>query len=115
ATVAALGFARLHVFPFSPRPGTAAAALSDTVAPAEQRRRMARMIAVAERSEQDFRRGHLGRRAMVLWERPKGGQGQGLTDNYIRVFSPAAAALRNQLTEVELAALAPGGMVGLLA
>lgn len=115
ATVAALGFAKVHVFPFSPRPGTAAAALPDAVPPAEQRQRMARMIAVAERAEQDFRRAHLGRRALVLWERPKGGHGQGLTDNYIRVFSPAAATLRNQLTEVELVALAPGGMIGRLA
>jgi len=114
ASVAALGFAKVHVFPFSPRPGTAAAALPDAVPPAEQRQRMARMMAVAERSEQDFRRAHLGRRALVLWERPKGGHGQGLTDNYIRVFSPAAATLRNQLTEVELVALAPGGMIGRL-
>jgi threonylcarbamoyladenosine tRNA methylthiotransferase MtaB len=115
ATVAALGFARVHVFPFSPRPGTAAAALPAAVPPAEQRQRMSRMIAVAERSAQDFRRAHLGRRALVLWERPKGGQEQGLTDNYIRVFSPAAAALRNQLVEVKLVALAPGGMIGRLA
>lgn len=115
ATVAALGFAKVHVFPFSPRPGTAAAALPDAVPPAEQRQRMARMIAVAERSEQDFRTAHLGRRALVLWERPKDGRGQGLTDNYIRVFSSAATALRNQLTEVELVALAPGGMIGRVA
>jgi threonylcarbamoyladenosine tRNA methylthiotransferase MtaB len=115
ATVAALGFAKVHVFPFSPRPGTPAAGLPDPVPPAEQRQRMSRMIAVAERSAQDFRRAHLGRRALVLWERPKGGQGEGLTDNYIRVFSSAAAALRHQLVEVELVALAPGGMIGRLA
>jgi threonylcarbamoyladenosine tRNA methylthiotransferase MtaB len=114
ATVAALGFAKVHVFPFSPRPGTAAAALPDAVPPAEQRQRMARMMAVAERSAQAFRAAHLGRRAMVLWERPKRGCGQGLTDTYIRVFSPDGAALRNQLVEVELAALAPGGMIGRL-
>jgi threonylcarbamoyladenosine tRNA methylthiotransferase MtaB len=114
ATVAALGFAKVHVFPLSPRPGTAAAALPDAVPPAEQRQRMARMMEEAERSERDFRRAHLGRRALVLWERPKAGRGQGLTDNYIRVFSPAAATLRNQLTEVELVALAPGGMIGRL-
>ena len=115
ATVAALGFAKVHVFPFSPRSGTAAAALPDAVPPAEQRQRMARMIAVAERCAQDFRKAQLGRRAMVLWERPKGGHGQGLTDNYIRVFTPDAAALRNQFVEVELVALAPGGMIGRLA
>ena len=115
AAVAALGFAKVHVFPFSPRPGTAAAALPDAVPPEERRQRMARMMTVAARSEQEFRRAHLGRRALVLWERPKGGRGQGLTDNYIRVFSPAGAAFRNQLVEVELVALAPGGMIGRLA
>jgi threonylcarbamoyladenosine tRNA methylthiotransferase MtaB len=112
ATVARLGFAKAHVFPFSPRPGTAAAELPDAVPSAEQRQRMARMMAVAERSEQEFRLAHLGRREVVLWERPRHGTGQGLTDNYIRVFSPEGAGLWNQLGEVELVALAPGGMLG---
>jgi threonylcarbamoyladenosine tRNA methylthiotransferase MtaB len=113
ATVEALGFAKVHVFPFSPRPGTAAAELPDAVPPPEQRRRMGRMIQVAERAERSFWTAHLGRRATVLWERPKAGRGQGLTDNYIRVFGQAGAALRNQLAEVELVALAEGGMIGL--
>jgi threonylcarbamoyladenosine tRNA methylthiotransferase MtaB len=111
-TVAALGFARVHVFPYSPRPGTAAAALPGAVPPAELRARMARMLAAAEQAERDFRTAHLGRRETVLWERPKDGCGQGLTGNYIRVFCPAGAALWNQLGEVELVALAPGGMIG---
>jgi threonylcarbamoyladenosine tRNA methylthiotransferase MtaB len=112
ATVAGLGFAKAHVFPFSPRPGTAAAEMPGAVPPPEQRQRMARMMAVAERSEQEFRSAHLGRREVVLWERPRRGTGQGLTDNYIRVFSPEGAGLWNQLGEVELVALAPGGMLG---
>ncbi len=112
AAVTALGFAKVHVFPFSPRPGTAAATLPGAVPPAELRQRMARMLATAERSEQEFRQAHLGRRETVLWERPKDGNGQGLTGNYIRVFAAAGAALRNQLGEVELVALADGGMIG---
>ena len=112
AAVAALGFAKVHVFPFSPRPGTAAAALPGAVPPAEQRQRMARMLATAERLEREFRLAHLGGRETVLWERPKGATGQGLTGNYIRVFAAAGAALRNQLGEVELVALADGGMIG---
>ena len=112
AAVAGLGFAKVHVFPFSPRPGTAAATLPGAVPPAELRQRMARMLATAERSEREFRQAHLGRRETVLWERPKDGNGQGLTGNYIRVFAAAGAALRNQLGEVELVALAEGGMIG---
>ncbi len=112
STVAALGFAKVHVFPFSPRPGTAAASLSGAVPAPELRQRMSRMLAAAERSELAFRTAHLGRREVVLWERPKDGTGRGLTDNYIRVFSPDGAALWNRLGEVELLALAPGGMLG---
>jgi threonylcarbamoyladenosine tRNA methylthiotransferase MtaB len=114
ATVAALGFAKVHVFPFSPRPGTAAAGLPGAVPPAEKRRRMERMMAAAAAAERRFHESHLGRRATVLWERPKDGRGSGLTDHYIRVFAPAGAAPWNQLCEVELAALAPGGMIGRL-
>jgi threonylcarbamoyladenosine tRNA methylthiotransferase MtaB len=115
ATVAALGFARVHVFPFSPRPGTAAAALPGEVPAPERQLRMARMIAAGDRAERDFHSAHLGQRATVLWERPRGGRGQGLTDNYIRVFAPPGdhpAAVRNRFSEVTLEALADGGMLG---
>jgi len=112
AAVAALGFAKVHVFPFSPRPGTSAAALPGAVPPSELRERMASMLAVAARSQLDFHSAHVGRREAVLWERPQGATGQGLTDNYIRVFSPEGAGLWNRFSEVELLALAPGGMLG---
>jgi threonylcarbamoyladenosine tRNA methylthiotransferase MtaB len=115
AAVAALGFARVHVFPYSPRPGTAAAALAAPVPEAERQRRMARMLAAAAAAERAFHAAHLGHRATVLWERPKDGRGQGLTDNYIRVFCPDAAGLRGQLSDVELVGLTAGGMVGRLA
>jgi threonylcarbamoyladenosine tRNA methylthiotransferase MtaB len=112
ATVAALGFAKVHVFPFSPRPGTTAAALPDAVAAPEQRRRMERMLAVAEGAAAAFHAVHLGSRATVLWQRPKDGHGEGLTDNYIRVWSPQAAASWNRFAEVELEAVGAGGMLG---
>jgi threonylcarbamoyladenosine tRNA methylthiotransferase MtaB len=112
--VAALGFSKVHVFPFSARPGTPAALLPDAVPPAELRRRMEEMLRVAARCEEDFRRAHLGQRAAVLWERPSGGRGQGLTDNYIRVWCDAAAGLWNQVAEVELTELIAGGMIGRL-
>jgi threonylcarbamoyladenosine tRNA methylthiotransferase MtaB len=113
ATVAALGFAKVHVFPFSPRPGTLAATLPGAVPAADLAERMRRMLAAAARSERAFRAAHLGSRATVLWEGPQaGGLGQGLTDNYIRVFSHQAAHLWNQLVEVELIDLVEGGMTG---
>jgi threonylcarbamoyladenosine tRNA methylthiotransferase MtaB len=118
ATVEAAGFARVHVFPFSARPGTAAAAMPDPVPPGAKKERMERMLAAAARAEQAFRSAHLGERTTVLWERPKDGMGQGLTDHYLRVYlrdpAPAGAALWNRFSEVDLVGLAPGGVEGRL-
>jgi threonylcarbamoyladenosine tRNA methylthiotransferase MtaB len=112
AFVAEAGFAKVHAFPFSPRPGTEAAALPDQLPPAAIRERMVRLLAVAEESDAAFRRAALGQRATVLWERPQGGMGQGLTDNYLRVYSPQGAALWNRFSEVELVELAEDGLLG---
>lgn len=112
-TVEEAGFAKVHVFPFSPRPGTDAAGLPGQVPAAVKRTRTQAMLEVAARAECDFLTSHLGSREVVLWEKPKNGRAQGLTDNYIRVFADdAAAGLRNRLTPVELVGLTEGAMVG---
>jgi threonylcarbamoyladenosine tRNA methylthiotransferase MtaB len=115
AFVESARFAKVHAFPFSPREGTEAASLPDQIPPEVRKERMARLLAAAEAGEIAFRQAQLGSRAMVLWERPRSGMGHGLTDNYLRVFSEAAAGLSRQLTTVELVALTEGGVVGRLA
>jgi threonylcarbamoyladenosine tRNA methylthiotransferase MtaB len=112
AFVESTGFAKVHAFPFSPRPGTEAATLPGAVHPTAIRERMERLLAAAARAETAFRRAALGQRATVLWERPRDGMGQGLTDNYIRVLSPEGAALWNRFSEVELAEVVADGVVG---
>jgi len=114
ATVEAAGFARIHVFPYSPRPGTTAERMPDHVSPEEKRERMERMLAAAGRAERAFRTAHLGTRQTVLWERPKDGLGHGLTGNYLRVFCPEGAGLWNRFSEVELTGLAEDGVAGKL-
>ena len=112
ATVEAAGFARVHVFPYSLRPGTAAEGMPGHVQPGERQERMERMLAAADRAERAFQTARLGGRETVLWERPKDGMGQGLTDNYLRVISKEGAGLWNRFSEVELVGLAPGGVTG---
>ncbi len=112
ATVEEAGFAKMHVFPYSPRPGTEAETMPGQVSPAEKKERMERMLTAAAHAEREFQRAHIGRRETVLWEKPKGGVGQGLTDNYLRVLCQDGAALRNRFSEVELAAIAEGGIAG---
>jgi threonylcarbamoyladenosine tRNA methylthiotransferase MtaB len=112
ATVEAAGFAKVHVFPYSARPGTTAEGMPDHVHPTEKKERMARMLAAADRAEREFQRAHLGSRQTVLWERPKDGMGHGLTDNYLRVFSEEGAGLWNRFSEVELTAIGEEGITG---
>jgi threonylcarbamoyladenosine tRNA methylthiotransferase MtaB len=84
ASLEALGFARLHVFPFSARAGTPAADMPGQV-PAETRKARARELrSLGERMRRDFIRAQHGKPAEVLAER----DGTGLTTNYIRLRVP---------------------------
>jgi threonylcarbamoyladenosine tRNA methylthiotransferase MtaB len=115
AFVEAAGFAKVHAFPFSPREGTEAAGLPDQVPPEVRKERMGRLLAAAERGETAFRTSHLGSRATVLWENPRNGVSHGLTDNYLRVLSEAAAmpGEPGSFGEVEIVGLAADGVSGI--
>jgi threonylcarbamoyladenosine tRNA methylthiotransferase MtaB len=102
AYVASLGLARVHVFPFSLRPGTPAASLAAQVPPQLKQERAARMRAVADASLLAFQRRFLGRCMQVLWESASGDQWSGLTDNYLRVQATSAHSLRNCLLPARL-------------
>ena len=68
ATVAELGFSRLHVFPYSPRPGTRTAG-DDPVPAAVKRRRAERLRALSDRLGRERRAALVGRTDEVLVER----------------------------------------------
>ncbi|MGC8787692.1 MAG: tRNA (N(6)-L-threonylcarbamoyladenosine(37)-C(2))-methylthiotransferase MtaB, partial [Anaerolineae bacterium] len=66
--VAAMGFARIHVFPFSSRPGTAAASMPGQVTPWVKKKRTDLMLSIARYSAEAFQRRFIGRMMDVLWE-----------------------------------------------
>jgi threonylcarbamoyladenosine tRNA methylthiotransferase MtaB len=96
-------FARIHVFPYSPRPGTKAAAIPNHVEDKVKRERGRRMLALGRANLRDFRKRFVGQTVMVLWEKETGGVWSGLTDNYIRVFTKSDRDLTNRLVPVKLA------------
>ena len=55
-----MGFARIHVFPYSPRPGTEAAQMPNQVESKVKRERSLKMLALARESVRNFRRRFLG-------------------------------------------------------
>lgn len=104
-----LPVSRLHVFPYSERPGTAALHLDDVVSLQEKSRRAAALISLSDRKMKAFMEANVGTTRPVLWEHPVKGTDliTGLTDNYLRVVAPGSAALLNTITPVTLTALDP--------
>lgn len=80
-----LTYANMHVFPFSPREGTAAAQMTPIVPPVEIRRRAGILSALAETMKADFARSQLGHAMTVLPETIHDGTAQGWSDHYLRV------------------------------
>jgi threonylcarbamoyladenosine tRNA methylthiotransferase MtaB len=108
-------FARIHVFPYSPRPGTAAAGMPDTVSAAVKKERSRRMLALAKDSLQRFIGHFLGQNREVLFEQKSGGIWSGLTGNYIRVYVKSGTDLTNQLLPVKLVRTYEDGILGEIA
>jgi threonylcarbamoyladenosine tRNA methylthiotransferase MtaB len=107
-----MGFARLHVFPFSERPGTAAARMPNKVDVKTKRERSQIMLQLGQRMAQVFSRRFLGQRLTVLWEEEKHGIWSGHTDNYIKVFTKSDKPLDNKLLSVRLVAEYEQGLWG---
>ncbi len=106
----AMEFSDMHIFPFSPRPGTSATYLRSRTPEPVKKARTAQMLQVAKKGFMAFRYGQLGQTRPVLWESVRVREGipkwSGLTDNYIRVFTNSRQDLSNTITPAQLTALA---------
>lgn len=95
--------AYLHIFPYSPRPGTRAAKMPDQVQDRVKTERVARLEALCERLHAEFVASCKGLHETVLWEAAeKDGKMEGYTGNYIRLERPYDPALAGQLEEIVL-------------
>lgn len=115
--VAAMGFGRLHVFGYSPRPGTAAAHMPGQVPGPLKKSRVRDLIALGEQLSAAFHQANAGRVRPVLWETatgatPGGLRWAGYSDNYIRVSAEGPADWHNQVIEVRLVEGTTEGMRG---
>ena len=80
-----VGFARIHVFPYSPRPQTPAAELPDQLTSAEKERRARELIALGRKVAQDYLRTWNGLETDLLPEEKINSCWEGYTPEYIRV------------------------------
>jgi len=109
------GFANIHVFPFSPRPGTLAARMPQQIDERVKKERKQRMLELAQKCRHSFYEQFLGQVMPVLWEKETSldsGIYSGLTDNYIRVFIQSHDSLTNRIAPVRLVRFHDQGMWG---
>jgi threonylcarbamoyladenosine tRNA methylthiotransferase MtaB len=88
AFVERVGFAKLHVFRFSSRPGTPAAEMRQ-VPPEARAHRAAELRDLGDVLRDRYVSGHTGSKAEVLVERVRGGVATGTTRDYLHVSIPS--------------------------
>jgi len=96
-------FARIHVFPYSSRPGTAAARMGPQVSPALLQQRRDRLLRLAEQKWVAFQRSCLGQvRSALVESSSEPGWMQATTDNFLPVRVRGGLPLRGQLLPLRL-------------
>ncbi|MGI2335061.1 MAG: tRNA (N(6)-L-threonylcarbamoyladenosine(37)-C(2))-methylthiotransferase MtaB [Dehalogenimonas sp.] len=95
-----IGFARLHIFPFSARPGTAAATMPDQVDPKITQRRVKQLLETGAKCETAFLRQLAGQSFDVLFEEKESDSWIGYTDNYLRVTHQSEENLGNRIVTI---------------
>jgi threonylcarbamoyladenosine tRNA methylthiotransferase MtaB len=109
------GFANIHVFPYSPRPETAAAGMAEQIKDKIKQERNQRMLELARISRRKFCERFSGQTMAVLWEKEtSSGSGiySGLTGNYIRVLAHSEKHLNNEIVPVKLVGFRNQEMLG---
>jgi threonylcarbamoyladenosine tRNA methylthiotransferase MtaB len=102
----AMPFSYLHVFAFSPRPGTPAAEMSEFVAGPVKEQRSRQLIRLSESRRMLFMQNATGTLHEVLFEKKSAdGMVAGLTGNYIRVVTPYRSGLPGTVRRVKLTAV----------
>ncbi len=96
-----VGFAKVHMFPYSERPQTRAARFSDKVSPAVIKERKAQVLSLADSVAFDLRQPFVGRTMDVLTESgEQDGTIEGLTRNGLPVLISSTSLHPNQCVKV---------------
>ena len=104
------GFADMHIFPYSRRPGTPADKMPGQLSNAVKEQRSQAAIAVAEEMNLAYRQALVGSTVQVLFEEPEKDLFVGHTDTYVKVYMPGKN-LHNRLLPVKITGLFQDGLL----
>ncbi len=103
--VESMEFANLHIFTYSPRAGTPAAALPGRIPPDVAKERHKRLEVIAAESKRRFIAGLYGQKLPVIFERiDSDGMARGWSDNYVELRVPADEVPLDRIVPVEATA-----------
>ena len=108
------GFADMHIFPYSRRPGTPADKMPGQLGNAVKEARSREAIAVAQEMSEAYRRALIGTVHPVLFEEPEGRFFTGHAPNYVKVHV-TGSDLHNRVLPVRITGLCADGVTGELA
>jgi threonylcarbamoyladenosine tRNA methylthiotransferase MtaB len=107
------GFADMHIFPYSRRPGTPADKMPGQHPNAVKEARSKQAIAVATQMSESYRQAMVGTTHPVLFEEPEGNYFTGHAPNYVK-FYVSGAELHNQIRNVTVTGVYKDGVLGVL-
>jgi threonylcarbamoyladenosine tRNA methylthiotransferase MtaB len=108
-----LGFANIHVFPYSRREGTAAAEMPYQIPENIKKSRAAFLTEIAENSRREFEQQFIGKTLNVLFEKEKTpGFHRGFSENYIHVEVSGEGTWKNKLLPVLITGVNEEGLLG---
>ncbi|MDR2903529.1 MAG: tRNA (N(6)-L-threonylcarbamoyladenosine(37)-C(2))-methylthiotransferase MtaB [Clostridiales bacterium] len=94
---------QLHVFPYSPKKGTPAAAYENQIAQEIKNERSAQMLALSKKLNDRFLNRFIGREVRVLYERTREpGIYEGHSTNYIPVQTVCARDIENRILDARI-------------
>ena len=105
------GFAAMHIFPYSRRPGTPADKMPGQHGNGVKERRSREAMAAAEEMSRAYRESLIGTVQQVLFEEPEGEFYTGHAPNYVKVYAPGRD-LHNRLLPVTVTGLYGDGVEG---
>ena len=98
-----IGFAHMHVFPYSPREGTKAASMDGQLEKKTKEERTRELNALSEKMHDEFVEKNKGKAYPVLFEQlTDDGRYEGLTPNYITVKVKSDTDLRGIIKEITI-------------
>ncbi len=105
------GFADMHIFPYSRRPGTPADKMPGQHSNDTKEARSRAAIAVAEEMSRAYREKLIGTSHAVLFEETDGEFYTGHAPNYVKVYA-VGENLHNQIRTVEITGIYKDGVIG---